>query len=131
MRLGAAEFLRQQYLAGNLGMQENSATGGLAQGPGDQPEPRFPGSRGAGIIQSELRICAAQHALYPDGRLEGAFRERARGSPADLQVVDAWPAAAQAGAVFAGEVAPGPVSHDDPTVTIQQPDPFGQRGAGT
>jgi len=73
MRLGAAKFLRKHYLAGDLGVQNDDATTGPGQRPGGQPEPCFPGSVRARVIQSELGSRAAQHGLDPDGRLEGAF----------------------------------------------------------
>src|ERR1035441_4646252 len=70
---------------------------------------------------------AAQHGLDPHGCLQTALRERARGNPADSQVVDAQPATVRAGAVFGGGLAPGLVSQDDRAVTIQHADPFAKR----
>lgn len=120
MRLCAAQPLREQYLASDFGMRDHCAAVGPQQRPDDEPEPRFAGRVEAGIIQGELRRRAAQHGLDPHGCLPSAFRERSRGGSADSQVVDAWPALAEAGAVFAGGLVPGVVGQYNPAVTIQR-----------
>jgi len=130
LRLRTAEFLAEQHLFGNLGMQDHGAAVGPAQRPGDEPEPCFPGRSGAGVIQGEVGRRAAHHGLNPHGRFRGPFRGRARGRPADSQVVDAQPAPARAGGVFAGGLAPGLVSQDDRAVAVQHANPFAQRVEG-
>src|ERR1035441_520976 len=117
-------------MAGNLEMQDDGATVGPAQRLGDEPEPCFPGRRGARVVQDEVASRAAQDTLDSNGRLESTLRERARGRPAALQVVDARPAATQRAAVFAGGLAPGLVSQDDRAVTCQHADPLGKGGEG-
>lgn len=130
MCLRVAEFLSQHYLAGDFGMQDNGALVGPARRPGDEPKPGLAGRRGAGVIQIELRNRAAQHGVDSDGRVQGVFGECAPGAPADFQVVDARPATAEAGAVFAREAVPRLVGEDDPPAAIQQADPFAQRIEG-
>lgn len=77
-----------------------------------------------------MRSPAAQHGVDSGGGLPSAFRERTGGGPAHSQVVDAEPAVAETGAVFARGLVPGLVGQDNPAAAIQHADAFGKRVEG-
>jgi len=90
-----SEFLGEQHVAGGTG-----AVAGRPAGTMLSAKERL------GVNQTELRNRAVQHAVDPQGRLKSAFGERAVGTPADFQVVDARPATIRASAGLDGRTGP-------------------------